>query len=64
MRATHILTDIPQKIQEIYNIGNQVEVEADNSVGGGHFTLINRDGKMVSMDAVELFGTDTLIQKI
>ena len=62
--ATHILANIPQEIQRRYNIGEQVEVDADSSVSGGHFTLINKEGKGIAIDAVELSGTDITIQRI
>lgn len=63
MNTTHILENIPPDIQERYNIGESVEVEADSSVGGGHFTLCNKQGRHVGIDAVELCGTDITIRR-
>jgi hypothetical protein len=59
-----LLTNIPLEIQKRYGIGKEVEVNADGSVLGGHFTLVNRAGERVGIDAVELFGTDIFIQRI
>ena len=50
------LFKIPPEMQKIYNIGEEVDVEADSSVNGGHFTFLNKDGMKVEMDAVEIFG--------
>lgn len=50
------LFNIPPEIQQIYNIGSEVDVEADSSVNGGHFTFLNKKGVVVEMDAVEIYG--------
>ncbi|MDD3531570.1 MAG: hypothetical protein PHV99_03220 [Candidatus Pacebacteria bacterium] len=50
------LLKIPPEIQQIYNIGSELDVETDNSVSGGHFTFINKDGREMEMDAVEIYG--------
>lgn len=63
MVATHVLENIPKEIQKRYNIDEKVEVEVDNSVMGGHFTLFNKTGKEISIDAVELFGCDNMTIK-
>lgn len=62
--STHLLENIPQEIQKRYNIGETCEVEADNSVGGGHFTLVNKEGRTIGVDAVELSGTDIIIRRL
>jgi len=50
------LFNIPSELQKIYNVGSELDVEADSSVGGGHFTFRNNAGKEVEMDAVEIYG--------
>jgi hypothetical protein len=49
------LLKIPPEIQQRYDIGPEVNVEADSSVGGGHFTFLNNSGIIVEMDAVEIY---------
>jgi len=50
------LFKIPSDLQKIYNIGSEVDVVADSSVNGGHFSFLNKNGENVEMDAVEIFG--------
>ncbi len=64
MIYTHELTRIPKKIQRRYNIGKTVKIVNDGSVGGGNFTFLNKAGETVSIDAVELSGTNIMVQKI
>lgn len=58
------LTNIPPLIQERYNIGAEVEALADNSAMGGHFTVHDRQGRKIGIDAVTLTGQDIEIQAI
>jgi len=50
--------NIHPELRERYNIGREVDVQADSSVNGGHFTFLNNEGKVVSADAVEMCGYD------
>jgi hypothetical protein len=54
--ASMRLYNVPAEIQQRYNIGSEVDVEADSSVGGGHFSFLNKDGRTVEVDAVEICG--------
>lgn len=63
-QVTVELTNIPKHIQKRYNIGPTAKAEADNSVGGGHFTITNKKGHGVSVDAVELSGTNIMIREL
>ena len=52
------LINVHPELQQMYNIGSQVDVCADSSVNGGHFTFMNKAGKEISADAVEFCGYD------
>lgn len=64
MNATHLLMNIPPEIQRRYNIGEEARAEADGSVMGGHFTIETKNGGTVSVDAVELCGTDIMVKEL
>lgn len=64
MSAKYLLSEIPLDIQQRYNINAEAEAEADGSVMGGHFTIETKDGGTVSVDAVELSGTDINVKRL
>ena len=49
------LFNIPPEIQKRYNVGESVDVVADSSVNGGHFTFVNKGGRIIEIDAVEIY---------
>jgi hypothetical protein len=64
MANTHVLANIPQEIQARYNIGETVEVVASGESMGGNFAFVNREGRGVNIDAVELSSTDITIRAL
>jgi len=57
------LTNIPPNIQKRYNIGEELEVETDNTVCGGHFSGVNKEGQPLDIDGVELSNTGILVEE-
>ena len=62
------LKKVPLKIQQIYNIGEEVDIEAIGSIQsgvyGGVFKFINQAGQEVSFDAVEFSGHEIKLTPI
>lgn len=64
MSVRYLLSEIPPEIQQRYNINAEAKAEGEGSVMGGHFTIETKDGGSVSMDAVELSGTDIKVKRL
>lgn len=64
MTPTHLLKNIPPEIQKRYNIAAEAKAEASDEVMGGHFEIETKDGRTVGVDAVELSGTNILVQDL
>lgn len=58
------LTLIPKDIQEVYNIGPIVVAKVSSDVMGGSFEIIRKDGKTITIDAVELTGTGIMVEEL
>ena len=64
MKPSHLLRNIPPEIQKRYNINAEAKAEASYDVSGGHFEIETRNGGTVGVDAVELCGTEILVQEL
>ncbi len=58
------LSNISSDVQEKYNIGPIVEADFSGEAVGGSFEIINREGETIVIDAVELFGTNIMVQRL